>query len=87
VYPPSTIPPVEIPANQPFAELNCELAAHTGLPSIVVPAGVTDDGLPVGVELLGRAFAERHLCELAAAVEQVGDHRRPPDGFGPVDSA
>ena len=87
VYPPSTIPPVEIPANQPFAELNCELAAHTGLPSIVVPAGVTDDGLPVGVELLGRAFAERHLCELAAAVEQVGDHRRQPDGFGPVDAA
>ena len=87
VYPPSTIPPVEIPANQPFAELNCELAAHTGLPSIVVPAGTTDDRLPVGVELLGCAFAERHLCELAAAVEEVGDHRQRPDGFGPVDVA
>jgi len=85
VYPPSTIPPVKIPAHQPFVELNCGLAAHTGLPSIVVPAGVTDDGLPVGVELLGRAFAERHLCELAVAIEQVGDHRQPPDGFGPVD--
>jgi Asp-tRNA(Asn)/Glu-tRNA(Gln) amidotransferase A subunit family amidase len=86
VYPPSTIPPVEIPAHQPFGEMNCGLAAHTGLPSLVVPAGVTDDGLPVGVEFLGRAFAEPRLFELGAAVEQVVDGRRPPDGFGPIDA-
>jgi Asp-tRNA(Asn)/Glu-tRNA(Gln) amidotransferase A subunit family amidase len=86
VYPPSTIPPVEIPAHQPFAELNCGLAAHTGLPSLVVPAGFTDDGLPVGVEFLGRAFAEARLFELGAAVERVVDGRRPPDGFGPLDA-
>ncbi|MFB6156402.1 MAG: amidase, partial [Haloferacaceae archaeon] len=66
VYPPSTIPPVERPAHQPFGELNCALAAHTGLPSLVVPAGFTDDGLPVGVELLGRAFAEPRLLALGA---------------------
>jgi Asp-tRNA(Asn)/Glu-tRNA(Gln) amidotransferase A subunit family amidase len=81
-YPPSTIPPVEIPANQPFEELHCELAAHTGLPSIVVPAGFTDEGCPVGVELLGREFAEPRLLELAYAYEQATDHRRPPEGFG-----
>ncbi len=84
VYPPSTIPPVERPAHQPFAELNCALAAHTGLPALVVPAGFTDEGLPVGVEFLGRAFAEARLFELGAALERVGDHRRPPDGFGPL---
>ena len=83
LYPPSTIPPVEIPAHQPFSELNCELAAHTGLPAIVVPAGFTDDGLPVGVELLGRAFAEPRLVELAYAYERATGHRRPPEGFGP----
>ena len=86
VYPPSTIPPVEIPAHQPFAEMNCALAAHTGLPSLVVPAGITDDGLPVGVEFLGRAFAEARLFELGAAVERVVDGRRPPDGAGPLDT-
>jgi Asp-tRNA(Asn)/Glu-tRNA(Gln) amidotransferase A subunit family amidase len=85
LYPPSRVPPVELPAHQPFEELNCELAAHTGLPAITVPAGFTDEGLPVGVELLGRAFAEPRLFELAAGVEAVTDHRRPPDGFGPLD--
>ena len=82
LYPPSRIPPVEIPDSQPFAEMNCELAAHTGLPAIVVPAGFTPAGLPVGVELLGRAFDERRLFELAYAFEQATDHRRPPERFG-----
>ena len=87
VYPPSTIPPVEIPTHQPFGEMNCGLAAHTGLPSLVVPAGVTDEGLPVGVEFLGRAFAEARLFELGAAVEAVVDARCPPEEFGPLDAA
>jgi Asp-tRNA(Asn)/Glu-tRNA(Gln) amidotransferase A subunit family amidase len=82
LYPPSTVPPVEIPDHQPFGEMNCELAAHTGLPAVVVPAGFTDDGLPVGVELLGRAFDERRLLEVAAAFERTVEGRRPPEGFG-----
>jgi Asp-tRNA(Asn)/Glu-tRNA(Gln) amidotransferase A subunit family amidase len=86
-YPPSAVPPVEIPTHQPFAELRCELAAHTGLPAITVPAGFTDDGLPVGVELLGRSFAEPRLIELAYAFERASDHRRPPERFGPLESA
>lgn len=84
-YPPSAVPPVEIPDHQPFAELRCELAAHTGLPAITVPAGFTDDGLPVGVELLGRSFAEPRLIELAHAFERATDHRRPPERFGPLE--
>ena len=62
--------------------MNCELSAHTGLPAIVVPAGFTEGGLPVGVELLGRKFAEPRLFELAYGFEQNTDHRRPPEGFG-----
>jgi Asp-tRNA(Asn)/Glu-tRNA(Gln) amidotransferase A subunit family amidase len=81
LYPPSRVPPVTIPDNQPFEEMNCELAAHTGLPAIVVPAGFTPAGLPVGVELLGRAFDEQRLFELAYAFEQATDHRRPPERF------
>lgn len=82
LYPPSTIPPVELPERQPFSEMNCELAANTGLPAIVVPAGFTDDGLPVGLELLGRPFDETRLFELAYALEQTTEHRQPPDRFG-----
>ncbi|WP_254861955.1 amidase [Halovivax gelatinilyticus] len=84
-YPPSTVPPVTRDEHQPFAEMNCELAAHTGLPAIVVPAGYTDDGLPVGLELLGRAFDEGRLFELAYAYEQESGHRRPPERFGPIE--
>ncbi len=79
-YPPSTVPPVRIPDLQPFEEMRCELASHTGLPAVVVQAGFAD-GIPVGVELLGRPFGERRLLELAYDIEQETDHRRAPEGF------
>ncbi|QLG60575.1 amidase [Halorarum salinum] len=85
LYPPSRVPPVEIPEHQPFTEMNCELSAHTGLPAIVVPAGFTDAGLPVGVELLGRDFAEPRLFELAYGFERATNHRHPPERFGELD--
>ena len=40
---------------------NCQLSAHSGLPALGVPAGFTDDGLPVGIDLLGGAFKEQEL--------------------------
>ena len=52
----------------------------TRLPAISVPAGFTDDGLPVGIQIVGRHRGDRALLELARAFEQatmVGD-RRPP---------
>lgn len=57
---------------------NCSASAATGLPAITVPAGFADDGMPVGVELLGRPFAEADLLKLAYAYEQLTHHRRPP---------
>lgn len=87
LYPPSTVPPVPMSENQPFEELPCELAAHTGFPAIALPAGFTPDGLPVGLELLGRSFAEPKLFELAYSYEQHTQHRRPPTDFPPVNHA
>jgi Asp-tRNA(Asn)/Glu-tRNA(Gln) amidotransferase A subunit family amidase len=57
---------------------NCHLSANSGLPAISVPAGFTADGLPVGLELLGRAWNEPLLIKLAYAYEQATRHRRPP---------
>lgn len=57
---------------------NAGLSAQTGFPAISVPAGFTPEGFPVGVELLGRPFAEPTLLGLAFAYEQATRHRRPP---------
>jgi Asp-tRNA(Asn)/Glu-tRNA(Gln) amidotransferase A subunit family amidase len=53
-------------------------SANSGLPALTVPAGFTDEGLPVGLELLGRAWSEGRLIELAYAYEQATQHRRSP---------
>jgi Asp-tRNA(Asn)/Glu-tRNA(Gln) amidotransferase A subunit family amidase len=62
----------------------CRLASNSGLPAISVPAGFTADGMPVGLELLGRAWAEGRLLELAYAFEQSTHHRRPPASTPPL---
>ncbi|WP_088142746.1 amidase [Achromobacter xylosoxidans] len=41
------------------------LAAVTGLPALSVPIGFTESGIPVGLELLGRADSERLLLQAA----------------------
>ena len=52
-------------------------AARAGYPVISVPAGFAF-GLPVGLLLVGRAFSERKLIQIAYAFEQAGSARRPP---------
>jgi amidase len=51
-----------------------------GWPAVSVPAGLTDTGLPVGAQLLGKANAEPQLIALAAQLEQEcrWQDRRPP---------
>ena len=42
----------------------------TGLPAISVPAGFTDEGLPVGLQLAANAFKEHELLQLAYIYER-----------------
>jgi Asp-tRNA(Asn)/Glu-tRNA(Gln) amidotransferase A subunit family amidase len=63
---------------------NCAASAATGLPAITVPAGFADDGMPVGVEFLGRPFAEADLLKLAYSYEQQTHHRRAPSLTPPL---
>ena len=54
------------------------LITVTGCPAISVPAGFTDEGWPVGLQLVGPVRGERRLLEIAHAFEQatrVGDRR------------
>lgn len=45
------------------------LAPTTGLPAISMPAGFNDDGLPVGLQLIGPPRGEARLLQVALAVE------------------
>ncbi|MGW4798089.1 amidase [Nonomuraea sp. NPDC004297] len=48
-------------------------------PAASVPAGFTDDGLPVGVQIVGRPFEDARVLRVARAFEQATGHgsRRP----------
>jgi amidase len=63
---------------------NCQLSATTGLPAIAMPAGFSNDGLPIAVELLGGAWEEAKLVKYAYAWEQASKPRRPPFSTPPL---
>jgi amidase len=63
---------------QPQGGSNCQLSATSDLPALAMPAGFTDDGVPVGFELLGEPFSEATLLRIAYAHEQTVKPRRPP---------
>mgnify|MGYP002653949075 CR=1 FL=1 len=50
-----------------------------GLPGISVPAGLDAAGLPLGLQLIGRALDEGALFSLAAAVEQAAGFTATPE--------
>ncbi len=50
-------------------------ANFTGHPAISVPCGFTRDGLPVGLQLIGRRFDESTLLRIAFAYERAHDWR------------
>ena len=48
-----------------------------GLPAIAVPAGLDGQGLPLGLQLIGRAFDEETLFSLGHVLEQAAGHFSP----------
>ncbi len=53
-----------------------------GLPGMSVPAGFGEEGLPVGLQLIGNYWKEGELLHAAHAFQQVTDfHLRTPEGF------
>jgi aspartyl-tRNA(Asn)/glutamyl-tRNA(Gln) amidotransferase subunit A len=51
-----------------------------GFPALAMPAGYTQGGLPMGLQLIGRAFGEADLLRIGAALEDATGHprRNPP---------
>ena len=76
-------PPPDTPAAAPAGpaaggESASLFADETGFPDIIVPAGMTKDGLPVTISFLGRAFSEPKLLGYAYDFEQATRARKLP---------
>jgi aspartyl-tRNA(Asn)/glutamyl-tRNA(Gln) amidotransferase subunit A len=56
-------------------------ASMAGLPGISVPVGMDKDGLPLGLQFLGRAFDEETVFRAATALEQAAKFSARPAGF------
>lgn len=91
IAPVSQVPP--FPVEQPYiTEINgvsmrnyiewmrsCYYISVCNTPAIAVPAGFTHDGLPVGLQIIGRPRADFSVLQLAYAYEQATQHwRRHP---------
>ena len=51
------------------------------LPSTVVPVGVTSEGLPVGVQVVGPFLEDRTCLDVARRIEALLGGFRPPPAF------
>lgn len=91
IFPVSQVPPFDIQQRY-IEEINgekmetyidwmksCYYITVTGLPAISVPCGFTDDGLPVGVQIVGRHQDDFGVLQLAYAFQQATEiwKRRP----------
>jgi aspartyl-tRNA(Asn)/glutamyl-tRNA(Gln) amidotransferase subunit A len=69
--------PVEMYLNDVFT-VTVNMA---GLPGLVAPAGLSAEGLPLGLQLIGRPFDEETLFVLGEAIEQAAGRLRLPDAW------
>jgi aspartyl-tRNA(Asn)/glutamyl-tRNA(Gln) amidotransferase subunit A len=76
VMPTSPTPPftlgerVSDPLQMYLGDIFTVSANLAGLPAVSVPCGLTDDGLPIGMQLTGRMFEEAPLLRIAEAYER-----------------
>jgi Asp-tRNA(Asn)/Glu-tRNA(Gln) amidotransferase A subunit family amidase len=76
-------PRPDYPAESPILSMihHSFSANLTGQPALCVPCGLSDQGLPVGFQLLGRPFGEAMLFRIARAYERehTWSTLRPPE--------
>jgi aspartyl-tRNA(Asn)/glutamyl-tRNA(Gln) amidotransferase subunit A len=50
-----------------------------GLPGLAVPAGLTADGLPLGLQIIGKAFDEATVLRVGRSIEMAANFTAKPD--------
>lgn len=77
---PRTAPPIAEGDPESRLSLYTRAYNYSGLPAISVPCGFDAEGLPIGLMIAGRHFAEATVCRAAHAYEQAAGWRarRPP---------
>jgi aspartyl-tRNA(Asn)/glutamyl-tRNA(Gln) amidotransferase subunit A len=70
--------PIEMYLNDVFT-VPANLA---GVPAISVPAGLSGDGLPLGLQIIGRAFDEETVLRVAQVLESAASFRYLPGVVG-----
>jgi len=87
IYPTWSNPPRLIgDLRSPDGDNSQVFAPAAGFPAINVPMGYTRNGrLPAGLSLLGRAYDEENLLQLAYCYERATGHRRPPASTPKID--
>lgn len=85
LMPTAPTPPFRIgdKANDPLSMYLSDVftitANLTGAPAVSLPAGFSADGLPIGVQIVGRPFDEKTILQLGRAFERAtGFHERLP---------
>ena len=77
VYPVKALPAPMLGSSDDGSRDN-SISSATGLPAIVLPAGVNEEGLPLALEFLGRPFSEPILIQLAHTYERASHARVAP---------
>lgn len=78
IYPTSPRPATMIAGRPPTPVSATNIANMTGFPDLIVPAGITKDGLPVTISFFGPAWSEAKLLGYGFDFEQATGSRRLP---------
>lgn len=57
------------------------IANFTGHPVVVIPIGLVSDGLPIGVQIVGKRWGEMELLAAAEQIATVTDGDQRPPGY------
>ena len=79
VYPTQSVKPDRIDAAENSTAPDAtNIANLTGFPDLIVPAGFSDNRLPITISFLGAAWSEGRLISLGYSFEQITKARRRP---------